>query len=125
MSGRHCERERFVGPEPWSVPLPVFGTREAGYQDSAPTLDRRSRRHRASAVHSSRRQRPGARGHGRLMAESLDEPLGVVAGDELADDPTRLGETLEAMEIEALLLQRAHEALDDAVALRLADVRRR
>src|SRR5215510_10416985 len=59
------------------------------------------------------------------MAEALDEPLGVVAGDELADDPTRLGETLETMEIEALLLQRAHETLDDAVALRLADVRRR
>src|SRR5215469_17004102 len=59
------------------------------------------------------------------MAESLDEPLGVVAGDELADDPPRLGETLETMEVEALLLQRAHEALDDAVALRLADVRRR
>src|SRR5499427_8559145 len=59
------------------------------------------------------------------MAESLDEPLGVVAGDELADDPPRLGETLETMEVEALLLQRAHETLDDAVALRLADVRRR
>src|SRR5215467_1485849 len=57
------------------------------------------------------------------MPKSLDEPLGVVAHDELADEPTRLGETLEAMEIEALLLQRAHEALDDAVALRLADVR--
>src|SRR6516162_44733 len=59
------------------------------------------------------------------MAEALDEPLGVVAGDELADDPTRLGETLETMEIEALLLERAHESLDDAIALRLADVRRR
>src|SRR5215469_12414568 len=59
------------------------------------------------------------------MVESLDEPLGVVAGDELADDPTRLGETLETMEIEALLLQRAHEALDDAVALGLAHIRRR
>src|SRR5215831_20157023 len=59
------------------------------------------------------------------MTEPLDEPLGVVAGDELADDPARLGETLEAMEIEALLFQRPHEALDDAVALRLAHVRRR
>src|SRR5262249_2810405 len=37
------------------------------------------------------------------MSEPLDEPLGVVAGDELADDPARLGETLEAMEVEALL----------------------
>src|SRR5215475_13599079 len=59
------------------------------------------------------------------MAEPLDEPLGVVALDELADDPARLGETLEAMEIEALLLERPHEPLDDAIALRLADVRRR
>src|SRR5678815_2074653 len=59
------------------------------------------------------------------MAKPLDEPLGVVPRDELADDPARLGETLEAMEIETLLLQRAHEALDDAIALRLTDVRRR
>ena len=41
---------------------------------------------------------------------------------ELADDPVRLDETLEAVEIEALLLQHTHEALDDAIALRLADV---
>ena len=41
------------------------------------------------------------------MAEPLDEPLGVVAGDELGDEPLRLGERLEVMEIEALLLQRA------------------
>ena len=59
------------------------------------------------------------------MPKSLDEPLGVVAHDELPDEPTRLGQTLEAMEIEALLLQRAHEPFDDAVALRLADVRGR
>src|SRR5215813_9553898 len=59
------------------------------------------------------------------MPEPLDEPLAIVARDELADDPARLGEILEAMEIEALLLERAHEALDDAVALWLADVRRR
>jgi len=39
------------------------------------------------------------------MAEPLNEPLGVVACDALADDPMRLGETLEAMEIEALLLE--------------------
>lgn len=49
------------------------------------------------------------------MAEPLDEPLGVVAGDELGDEPLRLGECLELMEIEALLLQRPHEALDDPV----------
>jgi len=35
------------------------------------------------------------------MAEPLDEPLGVVARDELADEPVRLGEALEAMEIQA------------------------
>src|SRR3990167_2737612 len=56
------------------------------------------------------------------MAEPLDEPLGVVAGDELPDDPLRFGEILEPMEIDALLLQRPVEPLDDAVALRLADV---
>jgi len=33
------------------------------------------------------------------MAEPLDEPLGVVAGDELTDDPLRLGEILKPMEI--------------------------
>jgi hypothetical protein len=48
------------------------------------------------------------------MAKPPDEPLGVVARDELANDPARLGETLEAVEIEALLPQRSHEALDDA-----------
>src|SRR5262245_44422356 len=59
------------------------------------------------------------------MVKPLDEPFRVVARDELADDPARLGETLEAIEIEALLLERPHETLDDAIALRLADVRRR
>src|SRR5262249_28319160 len=37
----------------------------------------------------------------------------------------RFGKTLEAMEIEALLLERPHESLDDAIAFGLADVRRR
>src|SRR5262245_33515315 len=59
------------------------------------------------------------------MAESFDQPLGVVARDELADDPARLGETLKAMEIEPLLLDSPHQARDDSLALRLADVRRR
>src|SRR6516165_2062609 len=59
------------------------------------------------------------------MAKPLDEPLGVVARNELADDPVRLGETLKAVKIEALLLERPHEPLDDAIALGLADVRRR
>src|SRR5512146_2756946 len=59
------------------------------------------------------------------MAEALDEPLGVVARDERADDRARLGQRREAMQVEALLLQRPHEALRHAVALRLADVGRR
>jgi len=41
------------------------------------------------------------------VGEPLDEPLGVVPRDELADEPVRLGEVLEALEIEALLLERA------------------
>jgi len=57
------------------------------------------------------------------MAKPLDEPPGVIPRDELADDPPRLGEGLRAMEIQALLLERACEALEDAVALRLADIR--
>jgi hypothetical protein len=51
------------------------------------------------------------------MAEPLNEPFSVVPRDELADDPVRLVKTLEAVEIEALLLERAHEGLDDAAAL--------
>jgi len=35
------------------------------------------------------------------MSESLDEPLGVVARDELADEAPRLRKVLEAMEIAA------------------------
>src|SRR5262249_16181865 len=46
---------------------------------------------------------------GGLMPEPLDEPLSVVAGDGLGDEPPCLGETLEAMEIEALLLERADQ----------------
>ena len=52
------------------------------------------------------------------MTEPLDEPLAVIARNELAADPARVAEILVAMEIQALLLERAHEALDDAVALR-------
>ena len=40
------------------------------------------------------------------MPQALDKPLGVIARDELAENPMRLGETLEAMEIEALLVAR-------------------
>jgi hypothetical protein len=52
------------------------------------------------------------------MPEAPDEPLGLVPRDELADEPVRLGDVLEAMEVEALLLERAHEALDDVVTRR-------
>jgi hypothetical protein len=37
------------------------------------------------------------------MAEPLDEKLAVVPSNELVDEPVRLGEVLEAMEIQALL----------------------
>src|SRR5213593_4546592 len=60
-----------------------------------------SRRYCAIAFHRSRRRLRDARACRRPVTESLDEPLGVVARDELADDAARLGECLEAMEIEA------------------------
>src|SRR5215831_7011892 len=59
------------------------------------------------------------------VVEPLDEPLAVVAIDELRDHSTGLLERLEAVEVETLLLQGPHEALDDAIAFGLADVRRR
>src|SRR3989441_1478273 len=76
---------------------------------------------------SSRRPRQGLGPRLRRgpMAEALDEPLGVVARDELADDPSRLLEALELVQVDALLLERAHEALGDPVAFGFADVRRR
>src|SRR5262245_40030529 len=61
-----------------------------------------------------------ARLRGRPMAEPLDEPFGVVPSDELRDDDVCLLEALELMQIDALLLERAHEPLGDAVALGLA-----
>src|SRR5262245_53564496 len=61
----------------------------------------------------------------RSIREALDQPLVVVPGDELGDHPPRLLERLEPVQVEALLLQRPHEALNDAVALGLAHVRRR
>src|SRR5215831_4541996 len=57
------------------------------------------------------------------VGEPLDEPLAVVAIDELRDHSAGLLERLEAVEVEALLLQGPHEALDDTIALRFADVR--
>ena len=44
------------------------------------------------------------------MIQSFDEPLVVVALDEGADDPAGRIEALEAMQPEALFLQRADEA---------------
>src|SRR6202171_5928370 len=59
------------------------------------------------------------------MAEAFNEPRGVVAVDKVRDDPLRLRQALEPVEIDALLLERPHEALDDTVALGLTDVGRR
>jgi hypothetical protein len=59
------------------------------------------------------------------VAEPLNEPLPIVALDERRNDRPRLLQALEAMEIHALLLQRAVEPLDHPVALGLAHVRRR
>src|SRR5262245_46619607 len=59
------------------------------------------------------------------VVEPLDEPFVVVAVDERGDHSACLLERLEAVEVEALLLQRPHKALDDAVALGLPNVRRR
>ena len=42
------------------------------------------------------------------MAQSLDHPLAGVAGDELADNPAGLLEARELVQIDALLLERAH-----------------
>jgi hypothetical protein len=57
------------------------------------------------------------------MPVVLDEPLRVVARDEARDLALDLGEIGEAMQPQALLLQRPHEALDHLVALRLAHER--
>jgi hypothetical protein len=59
------------------------------------------------------------------MAQPLYQPLGVVAMDECGKDLPRLGETLELMQIQALLLQRPHEPFGHAVAFRFTDVGRR
>src|SRR5260370_36710660 len=59
------------------------------------------------------------------MAVAFDEPLGVVALDERRDLSLSVREIHEAVQPQALLLQRPHETLDHAVALRLPDERRR
>src|SRR4030095_13715458 len=65
----------------------------------------------------------GARGRRFPMSQPFDQPLVVIALDEGRNDGATLVERVEPMEPEALFLQRAHEALDDTVALRLADER--
>src|SRR5882672_5034662 len=57
------------------------------------------------------------------MSEPFDKPLVVIALDEGGDDDPGLVERVEPMEPEALFLERAHEALDHTVTLRLADER--
>jgi len=59
------------------------------------------------------------------MTKAFNEPLGVVAVDEVLDDPLRLGQALEPVEIDSLLLERALEAPDDPVALGLGHAGRR
>ena len=59
------------------------------------------------------------------MAVALHEPFVVVALDERPDLALGMREILEAMQPQALLLQRPHEALDHSVALRLPDERGR
>ena len=54
----------------------------------------------------------------------LDDPLVVVTFDEGAYYGSCIIERLEAVHIQALLLQGTHEALDNAVALGLAHKRR-
>jgi hypothetical protein len=59
------------------------------------------------------------------VLQAFDEPLGVVPSDELPDEPPRLREARELVQVDALFLERAHEAFGDAIALWFADVRRR
>src|SRR5512132_804886 len=102
------------------------------YSDSAPPRRTRSwrrsgPRRRGGSPESSRRNPPplGPRLGRGPVAEALDQPLVVVAVDERGNHPARRLQRLEAMQVEALLLERPHEPLDHAVALGLAHVRRR
>lgn len=58
----------------------------------------------------------------RSIAQPFDEPLSVVPADELPNEPPGLLEGFEAVQVEALLLQRPQKALDDPVTLGFADV---
>src|SRR5438874_13782834 len=57
------------------------------------------------------------------QAVLLDQPLGVVAGDEVADGVTDLVDGLVDATVHDLLLQRAKESFDDTVRLGLANER--
>src|SRR5262245_12020110 len=79
------------------------------YRDSGPPPQNRSwgfsgPRRRGGSAESSRRGPPplGARLGGGPVAEACDEPLAVVALDELGDHRARLLQRLEAVEIQAL-----------------------
>src|SRR3712207_2676995 len=57
----------------------------------------------------------GACGVGAAVSVLLDQPFGVVAGDEGADGIPHLVDGPEDAAVHDLLLQRAEEALDDAI----------
>ena len=59
------------------------------------------------------------------MAQAFNQPFVIILVDEGADNRAGLLEAFEAVQIEALLLERANEAFSDPVALRLSDVRGR
>src|SRR4051794_36435116 len=60
---------------------------------------------------------------GTAQSVLFNQPLGVVAGDEVADGVTDLVDSLVDSAMHDLLLEGAKEALDDAVGLGLADER--
>src|SRR5438309_11810125 len=65
---------------------------------------------------------PGGSGITRTaQAVFFDQPLGVVAGDEVADGVTDVLDGLVDPAMHDLLLDGAEEALDDAIGLGLAD----
>ena len=61
----------------------------------------------------------GARVERAEVAVLLDQPIGVVAGGQVADGVADLVDGLEGAAMDGLLLQRPEEPLDDAVRLRL------
>src|SRR5205807_2031312 len=67
---------------------------------------------------------PGGSGIARTpQSVLLDQPLGVVAGQEVADGITDLVDGLVDATMHDLLLKRAKEPLDDTIRFRLADER--